>query len=83
MARLSGFIVEGVKLENVFEDAPMYKLMLLRDDGAAVKHVVIRLCSNCEDMDREASNVSKRAQAGNIHLIEPSSLVNSCNDRRQ
>jgi ATP-dependent Clp protease adapter protein ClpS len=53
------------KRENEFEDAPMYKLMLLRDDGADVEHVITRLCSICDDMDEDqASTVFKQAQAG-------------------
>jgi ATP-dependent Clp protease adapter protein ClpS len=47
-----------------FEDAPMYKLMLLQDDGADVGHVITRLCAICEDMDEDqASTVFQQAQA--------------------
>lgn len=53
------------KRQEDFEDAPMYKLMLLRDEGADVEHVITRLCAICEDMDEDqASTVFKQAQAG-------------------
>lgn len=48
-----------------FEDAKNYKLMLLRDEGADVEHVITRLCAICEGMDEDqASTVFKQAQAG-------------------
>ena len=41
----------------------MYKLMLLRDDGAAAEHVITRLCSIVEDMDEDmASTIFEQAQ---------------------
>jgi ATP-dependent Clp protease adapter protein ClpS len=52
------------KRKEEFEDAPMFKLMLLRDDGADVEHVLKRLCSVCDGMDEDqASTVFKQAQA--------------------
>jgi ATP-dependent Clp protease adapter protein ClpS len=53
------------KRKEEFEDAPMYKLMLLNDDGADVEHVIKRLCAICDDMDEDqAATVFKQAQAG-------------------
>jgi ATP-dependent Clp protease adapter protein ClpS len=51
------------KRKEEFEDAPMFKLMLLRDDGADVEHVIKRLCAICDGMDEDqASTVFKQAQ---------------------
>mmetsp|Transcript_33794 Transcript_33794/g.81312 ORF Transcript_33794/g.81312 Transcript_33794/m.81312 type:complete len:222 (-) Transcript_33794:173-838(-) len=36
-----------------FEEAPMYKLMLLGDDGYDPAHVVERMCAIVEDMDED------------------------------
>lgn len=45
-----------------FEDAPMYKLMLLGDDGYDPAHVVERMCAVVEDMDEDqAATVLKQA----------------------
>ncbi|VEU37043.1 unnamed protein product [Pseudo-nitzschia multistriata] len=39
--------------EEIFEEAPMYKLMLLGDDSYDVEHVVERLCAIVDDMDED------------------------------
>jgi ATP-dependent Clp protease adapter protein ClpS len=53
------------KRKEEFEDAPMYKLMLLHDDGADAEHVITRLCAICDDMDEDqAATVFQQAQAG-------------------
>jgi ATP-dependent Clp protease adapter protein ClpS len=41
--------------EDDFEDAPMYKLVLLRDDAYDPEHVITRMCSIMEDMDEDAA----------------------------
>ena len=38
-----------------FQDAPMYKVMLLEDDSYDVEHVVTRLCAIIEDLDEGAA----------------------------
>jgi ATP-dependent Clp protease adapter protein ClpS len=49
--------------EEEFQDAPMYKLMLLADDGYDGEHVVTRMCAIVEDLDEDAaSTVFQQAQ---------------------
>jgi ATP-dependent Clp protease adapter protein ClpS len=58
------------KRKEDFEDAPMYKLMLLRDDGADVEHVITRLVAICEGVDEDqAATVFKQAQAGGKAML--------------
>lgn len=46
-----------------FEDAPMFKLMLLADDGYDGEHVVTRMCAIMEDLDEDAAaTVFQQAQ---------------------
>lgn len=50
--------------DDDFQDAPMYKVMLLRDDDYDQEHVVTRLCAIVDDMDEDqASTVWKQAMA--------------------
>lgn len=45
-----------------FEDAPMFKLMLLADDSYDAEHVVTRMCAIMEDMDEDqAATVFQQA----------------------
>ena len=39
--------------EEDFEEAPLYKLMLIGDDGYDPAHVVERMCAVVEDMDED------------------------------
>mmetsp|Transcript_12440 Transcript_12440/g.17368 ORF Transcript_12440/g.17368 Transcript_12440/m.17368 type:complete len:180 (-) Transcript_12440:190-729(-) len=49
--------------EEDFQEAPMYKVMLIEDDGYDVAHVVERMCAIMEDMDEDqAANVFQQAQ---------------------
>jgi len=41
--------------EEEFQDAPMYKLMLLEDDSYDAEHVVERMCAIIEDLDEGAA----------------------------
>ena len=41
--------------EEDFQDAPMYKLLLLSDDGYDGEHVITRMCSIVEDLDEDAA----------------------------
>ncbi|KAL7557157.1 hypothetical protein ACA910_010296 [Epithemia clementina (nom. ined.)] len=41
--------------EEDFQDAPMFKLMLLSDDGYDGEHVVTRMCAIMEDLDENAA----------------------------
>jgi ATP-dependent Clp protease adapter protein ClpS len=41
--------------EDDFEDAPMYKLILLSDEAYDPEHVITRICSIMEDMDEDAA----------------------------
>lgn len=41
--------------EEDFQDAPMFKLMLLSDDGYDPEHVVTRMCAIMEDLDEDAA----------------------------
>lgn len=54
--------------EEDFEEAPMYKLMLLGDDSYDAAHVIERMCAVVEDMDEDqASTVFQQAnQAGKV-----------------
>jgi ATP-dependent Clp protease adapter protein ClpS len=48
--------------DEEFEEAPMFKLMLLSDSGADAAHVVERMCAIMEDMDEDqAATVFKQA----------------------
>jgi ATP-dependent Clp protease adapter protein ClpS len=42
--------------EEEFQDAPMFKVMLLEDDSYSAEHVVTRLCSIIEDLDEDAAS---------------------------
>jgi ATP-dependent Clp protease adapter protein ClpS len=51
------------KRENDFEDAPMFKLLLLADDGYDGEHVVMRMCAIVDDLDEDAAaTVFQQAQ---------------------
>jgi ATP-dependent Clp protease adapter protein ClpS len=39
--------------EDEFQDAPMYKVMLLSDESYDAEHVVTRMCAIMEDMDED------------------------------
>ena len=41
------------KRDEDFQDAPMYKLMLLADDSYDSEHVVTRMCAIMEDIDED------------------------------
>jgi ATP-dependent Clp protease adapter protein ClpS len=48
--------------EDDFQDAPMYKVMLLSDDSYDAEHVVTRMCAIIEDMDEDqAATVFQQA----------------------
>jgi len=48
--------------DEEFEEAPMFKLMLLGDDGYDPAHVIERMCAVVEDMDEnQAATVLKQA----------------------
>uniref|UniRef100_A0A7R9WV01 Adaptor protein ClpS core domain-containing protein n=1 Tax=Craspedostauros australis TaxID=1486917 RepID=A0A7R9WV01_9STRA len=48
--------------KDEFEDAPMFKLMLLGDDGYDAMHVVDRLCAIVDDIDEgQAAEVLQQA----------------------
>lgn len=48
--------------DEEFEEAPMFKLMLLGDDGYDSAHVIERMCAIVEDMDEDqASTVLQQA----------------------
>jgi ATP-dependent Clp protease adapter protein ClpS len=50
------------KRDDDFQDAPMYKLLLLGDDSYDTEHVVTRMCSIMEDIDEDqAVTVLKQA----------------------
>jgi len=49
--------------EEEFQDAPMYKLMLIGDDAYDPTHVVERMCAVIDDMDEDqAAEVFKQAE---------------------
>lgn len=51
--------------DEEFQDAPMYKVMLVGDDDYDQAHVVERMCAIFEDMDEnKAAGVFKQAQQG-------------------
>ena len=48
-----------------FEDAPLYRVMLIGDEDYAQAHVIERMCEILEDMDESAAaSIYKQAQAG-------------------
>jgi ATP-dependent Clp protease adapter protein ClpS len=47
--------------DDDFEDAPMYKLVLLRDEAYDPEHVITRMCSVMEDMDEDAAKTVYQA----------------------
>jgi ATP-dependent Clp protease adapter protein ClpS len=50
--------------DEEFEEAPMFKLMLLGDDSYDVSHVIERMCAIVEDMDEDqAATVFKAAKS--------------------
>jgi ATP-dependent Clp protease adapter protein ClpS len=57
--------------EEDFEEAPMFKLMLLGDDSYDPSHVVERMCAIVEDMDEDqASTVLQQAnQEGKVSFV--------------
>jgi len=51
--------------DHDFQDAPMFKVMLLSDESYDSEHVVSRLCAIIEDMDEDqASTVLQQAMSG-------------------
>mmetsp|Transcript_7533 Transcript_7533/g.21998 ORF Transcript_7533/g.21998 Transcript_7533/m.21998 type:complete len:168 (-) Transcript_7533:2933-3436(-) len=50
--------------EEIFEEAPMYKLMLLGDDSYEAELVIERLCAIVDDMDEDQA-ATVILQAGN------------------
>lgn len=49
--------------EEDFEEAPLYKVMLLGDDAYDGAHVMERMCAIMEDMDEDqAANIFQQAQ---------------------
>jgi ATP-dependent Clp protease adapter protein ClpS len=51
------------KRKEKFEDAPLYKVMLIGDDAYDSGHVIDRMCAIMEDMDEDqASTVFEQAQ---------------------
>lgn len=52
------------KRKEEFEDAPMFKLMLLSDDSYDTEHVITRLCAVMDDIDEDqAKTILEQAQA--------------------
>jgi ATP-dependent Clp protease adapter protein ClpS len=50
------------KRKEEFQDAPMFKLMLLADDGYDPEHVITRMCAVMEDLDEDrAATVYQQA----------------------
>jgi ATP-dependent Clp protease adapter protein ClpS len=50
------------KRKEEFQDAPMFKLMLLSDDGYDPEHVITRMCAILEDLDEDrAATVYQQA----------------------
>jgi ATP-dependent Clp protease adapter protein ClpS len=49
------------KDDDNFEEAPMYKLVLLRDDAYDPEHVITRMCSVMEDVDEDAAKTIYQA----------------------
>ena len=53
------------KRKEDFQDAPMYKLLLLSDDSYDPEHVITRMCAIMEDMDEDqAATVYHQAMQG-------------------
>jgi ATP-dependent Clp protease adapter protein ClpS len=51
------------KRKEEFQDAPMYKLMLLSDDSYDTEHVITRLCFIMDDIDEDqAKTILQQAQ---------------------
>ena len=51
------------KRKDEFQDAPMFKLLLLRDNGYEIEHVITRLCIVMEDIDEDqAKTILEQAQ---------------------
>lgn len=51
--------------EEKFEDAPLFKVLLIGDDDYDQAHVIERMCEILEDMDEnQAASVFKSAQQG-------------------
>jgi ATP-dependent Clp protease adapter protein ClpS len=51
--------------DDEFEDAPMFKLMLIGDDSYDASHVIERLCAVLDDMDEDqAKTVLQQASSG-------------------
>ena len=51
--------------EEKFEDAPLFKVLLIGDDDYDQSHVIERMCEILEDMDEnQAASVFKSAQQG-------------------
>ncbi len=51
--------------EDDFQDAPMYKVLLIGDEGYDQAHVIERMCEIMDDMDEDhAASVFKSAQQG-------------------
>jgi ATP-dependent Clp protease adapter protein ClpS len=52
------------KRKEEFQDAPMFKLMLLSDDSYDPEHVISRMCAIMEDLDEDhAATVYKAAMS--------------------
>lgn len=50
--------------EEDFEEAPLYKVMLLGDDAYDLSHVIERLCAVMEDLDEDAAATIYSAAQG-------------------
>jgi len=51
--------------EDDFEDAPMFKVLLIGDESYDQAHVIERMCELMDDMDEnQAASIFKQAQAG-------------------
>lgn len=64
--------VEEPKLrkEEKFEDAPLYKLMLIEDDDYDQGHVMERICDICDDVDEnEAADIYKGCMSAGKAMI--------------
>jgi ATP-dependent Clp protease adapter protein ClpS len=47
--------------DDDFEDAPMFKLLLLRDQAYDTEHVITRMCSIMEDIDEDSAKTIYQA----------------------
>lgn len=70
------------KRKEEFQDAPMYKLMLLADNGYDTEHVITRMCTVMEDIDEDQAKtvlqlaqLSGKAMCG-IYPFERAELFN-------